>query len=141
MAITDYIFEEVKSGVTTDKRSETVTQLKKFALEKYPELLINTKSNTKELKAQEKEYLSRAETLNQEFSERYIVTGENNPLPFFAINQDILLYMFSFTYLFLVLTASVYVSRLTESTAKGLFLIPLGGIFYVLFLGFLIQFG
>ena len=132
MTIADYIFGA--------KKAEVVTQLQKFGTN-YPEILVNTKNNTKELKAQEKEYLSRAETLNQEFSERYALTGENNTLPFFAVNQDLLLYIFSFCYLFLVLTLSVYVGRITESTAKGLFLIPLGGIFYVLILGFLLQFG
>lgn len=133
MTIADYKFDT--------KKPEVVTQLQKLSLEKYPELLVNTKNNTKELKAQEKEYLSRAETLNQEFSERYAITGENNTLPFFAINQDLLLYIFSFCYVFLVLTVSVYVGRITESTSKGFFLIPLGGIFYVLILGFLLQFG
>lgn len=124
-----------------NERSIFITKLQDYILRKNIEILPNTAKENDMYKAQLKEYLSRAETLNQEFSERYALTGPENPLPFFAVNQDILLYMFTFTFLFLVLTTTVYVSRLSESTAKGLFTIPLGVIVYLLMLGFIVQFG
>lgn len=119
----------------------TISTLRNLAVNKYPEILINSKSNTATIRAQLKDYLSRTETLNQEFSERYAVTGPENPLPFFAVNQDLLLFLFSFTYSFFILVSAYYTNKLTDSVAKGFFVVFLGAIVYLLMLGFLIQFG
>ena len=121
-------------------RSIIIDKIKDYMFGKNIAILPNTAKENDLYKVQLKEYLTRAETLNQEFSQRYALTGPENPLPFFAVNQDILLYMLTFTFIFLVLTTAVYVSRITDSTSKGLFVIPLGAIVYVLMLGFLVQF-
>ncbi len=126
---------------STDERTNFINKIKNFALIKYPDVLIDTTKQNGKYSAQQNEYLSRAETLNQEFSERYAITGPENPLPFFAVNQDLLLYMFTFTFLLLVLTSIAYVSKLTGSVTKGLFVLPIGIIGYVLMLGLIIQFG
>ncbi len=125
---------------TPTERTTFKNTLQNFALKKYPEILTNTQKEKNVFTAQQHDYLSRAETLNQEFSERYAITGPENPLPFLAVNQDLLLYMFTFTYLLLVLTSTVYVSRITDSTTKGLFVLPIGIIGYVLMMGLIIQF-
>ncbi len=127
-------------NLPTDERTSFITNLKKFSMEKNPEILLDTKKDTDVFLAQRNDYTSRAETLNQEFSERYTITGPENPLPFFAVNQDLLLYLFTFTYLFLVLSTTVYVSRITESTSKGLFVLPVGGVAYLLMMGLILQF-
>ena len=116
-------------------------KLKGFALEKYPEVLLNTAKQNNLYKSQQTDYLSRAETLNQEFSQRYLLTGQDNPMPFFAVNQDLLLFLFTFSYVFLSLAIAAYVARVSESTAKGIFVLPVAGVVYMLFLGFLMQFG
>ena len=124
-----------------DTRNTIITELQNLALKKYPDVLIDTTKQNKLLSTQLKEYSERAQTLNQEFSERYAVTGPENPLPFFAVNQDILLFLFTFTYVFFILVSAFYTYRITSSASKGSFIILLGGIAYLLMFGFLLQFG
>ena len=127
---------------TTDSpRNLTFSQLVTYSRNKYPEVFINTTKEYKSLGLKLKEYSENAQTLNQEFSERYAVTGPENPLPFFAVNQDILLFLFTFTYVFFIFVSAFYTFRITTSALKGTFVVLLGGIAYLLIFGFLLQFG
>jgi hypothetical protein len=60
-------------------------------------------------------------TMNREFSERYQVSQGMYKLPFFGTNQDIMLLLFYFSFLFLVVVSLILVYKNTGSIRNVLY--------------------
>ena len=101
--------------------------------------LLESQGSIQETSKKINELNAARDVLNKEFDERYTATGGTYSLPLFGTNQDILLYGFLFSYVFLTLVVCITIYKNTGSFRNTLYALGVSGFAFLIIIGLLFQ--